>query len=197
MIIGPDFVWLHFPKCAGVAVHSALRKLYGDRDDIRFDDITKPEIIWHQSVTQRLRRDPASDLLNKKIICCIRRLPDWMLSRVHFEVSRPPHHVATREMIEAGQFFEQDGQINHADLYASMYSEPRVDHWVRTEHLADDLAFALSIEASAVNAALTRENETGLNYLKKTAFWFTGKQLDRLYAACPVWADIEEAVYGR
>lgn len=196
MIIGPDFVWLHFPKCAGVAVQAALRKIYSGRKDIQFDDITKPEVVWHQDVTQRLKYDPSSDLLNKKIICCIRRLPDWLLSRVHFEASRPPHHIATRELIESGRFVEIDGTPNHADLYARMYSYPRVDKWIRVENLADDLADALNLKSKSIKAAMKKENENGFNYMKNPEFWFTRQQLDRLYGACPNWAEIERKVYG-
>jgi hypothetical protein len=196
MIIGPDFVWLHFPKCGGTAVEKALHNIYKGRKDIHFDDLNPTNIIWHESINLRLKRDPSCNLLEKKIICCIRRLPHWLLSRVHFEASREKKFVATREMILRGQFYEMDGSINNADIYARMYSEPRVDYWIRTENIKEDLASAFDVKLSLVERNLKSVNETAIGYLKDLSFWFTRDEINALYEANPVWAAIEQRVYG-
>lgn len=198
MIIGPDFVWLHFPKCGGVAVQSALRKIYEGRSDIAFDDIRDySNIIWHQNIVAREAYDPSFERGDRKIVCCIRRLPHWLLSRVHFEAERAPdHYTATRDMFLRGEFFERNGKTNNADTYVRVYSTPAVTHWVRLEHLGDDLADALEIPADQLIASLKRENATKANYIKNLDFWFTAEDLVGLYEANPVWAAIEKRVYG-
>ena len=138
MIVSSDFVWLHFPKCGGVSVQSALKKAFAGRVDVKFDDITDYQnIIWHESIPQRMRRDPSFNIDNRKVVSCIRRLPYWLLSRVLFEAEQAPgFYTATREMLTFGRFHERDGQINKADTYMQMYARPRVDHWVRVENMA-------------------------------------------------------------
>jgi hypothetical protein len=196
MIIGPDFVWIHFPKCGGVSVQSALKKALKDRADVKFDDITDYQrIIWHQNVPQRAAYDPSFDPSGKRIICCIRRLPYWMLSRVHFEAEQPPgFYTGTREMLVSGNFYERNGRINKADTYMRMYARPKVDYWVRTENLAQDLVTAFSLLPNEL--VLEKENATGASYIKSLDFWFTPRELAMLYEANPLWAEIEARVYG-
>lgn len=197
MITGPDFIWLHFPKCGGSATEAALAVIFGGRDDVRFDPLDPANVIWHHSIEQRRAYDPAFSVGDRKIICGIRRLPHWLLSRVHFEAQRGPgFRVATREMLLRGQFYRRDGEIVQADDRAKRYSNPRVDHWLRLESLASDLAAALGLPESVVSGALSEKNRTRANYIKEIGFWFTARELAALYEANPVWARIEKDVYG-
>lgn len=197
MIIGSDFVWLHFPKCAGSAVEDALRAILKPRRDVRLDPIDHRNVIWHQTVRERERYDPQFRLGDRKVICGIRRLPHWVLSRVHFEAQRrPAFRKATREMLLLGQTYEQDGRLNQADAYIRQYSNPRVDFWIRAENAAEDLAAAFEMEREFVASRLKRKNATKLHYIKDLSFWFTAPELADLYAANPLWADVERRVYG-
>lgn len=196
MIIGPDFVWLHFPKCAGTACQAALRILLAGRPDIHFDELNPSNVIWHEPVFVRQQRDPTLDVSHRRIICNFRRLPSWLLSRVHYEVSRSARRAPTRAMLLKGCFYEQDGLINTPDKYLVYRTKPRVDTWVRTEHLAEDLSAAFGLEKHLVEQTLTTSNETVIPYVKSLAFWFSDEELCSLYAANPVWAELEKKVYG-
>lgn len=181
-------MWLHFPKCGGVSVDAALRKAFAGRKDIHFDDIKNhSNVIWHQSIKQR-----GAEAANKRVICCIRRLPNWLLSRVHFEAERNPGYVATREMLLRGAFYENDGRINIEDAYATMYNNPPVSTWIRVENMNEDLAAAFGLDSVQVE----RDNKTALPYVKDLSFWFTPNDLRNLYDANPAWASIERQVYG-
>src|SRR5512138_3887860 len=103
MIISPDFVWLHFPKCAGSAVEGALRILLAGRAGLSFDPIDPSNVIWHHNVAERENYDRSFSLGERRVLCGFRRLPTWLLSRVHFEASRGPHHrTVTRKMLLQG-----------------------------------------------------------------------------------------------
>lgn len=196
MIVGPDFIWLHFPKCAGTALQSALRQVYRGRTDVVFDPIDQRNVIWHHSIQQRKRHDSTFDPGDRKILCGFRRLPYWLLSRVHFEAQRPPHRIVTRAMLVRGQFYEQRGVLNKADSYVKKYNNPKVDAWIRTEHLVDDLSRVLEIDRQRLNGTMKQENAGEMDYIRDLAFWFTPEDLVGLYAANPEWATVEEVLYG-
>lgn len=198
MIIGPRFVWMHFPKCGGTTIENALQKIYKDEPQVVFDDTKDADrVIWHQNVTDRLKLDETFSPTGRKVVCCIRRLPDWILSRVHFEASRKPHNVATRAMIEKGEFFEQNGSISSAEGYAKYYNADATV-WIAVESAAEGLAKVLDLPIQTMSEALkTKLNETPIpSYLKNPLLWFTQAQIDRLYDACPTWCEIEREVYG-
>lgn len=194
MIMGRDFVWLHFPKTGGTATELLLHKLLGHRSDVVFDPLIKSRVIWHHSIEDRIRSDPDFKLGDRKVICGFRRLPHWVMSRTTFEAQRPPYHMATRQMIEEGRFFENSGHENTADLYVQHYSRPRVDHWLRAEYLAQDLASALQLPEETVRQKLKVENTSAK--VSDPAFWFTPDQLQKLYEKNPHWAERERALYG-
>lgn len=191
MIIGPDFIWLHLPKCAGTSVEKAIAALYAGRPGYQFDEVgPAAPMIWHDTIDQRTKRNPSFSVGNRKIIACIRRLPAWILSRVHFESRRAPYHRATRDMIVEGRFYEQSGFVNHADYYISLYNSPDVDCWIRTEHLAEDLASALGISVETVSEHLSHENSSA------HSDELMPEEIECLYDSCPKWAALEERVYG-
>lgn len=191
MIVGPDFVWLHFPKCAGTSVEKALAALYGNKPGYQFDEVgPTAQMIWHDTIAQRMKLDPSFDVGGRKIVACFRRLPTWILSRVHYEAAREPFHKATRDMIVSGRFYENDGFVNHADYYAGIYNTPPVDFWIRTERAAEDLARVLDLPLDTIAALMPHENRT------EHSDQLSDDEIDRLYAACPKWAELEKRIYG-
>jgi len=188
VIIGPDFIWLHFPKTGGSATEAVLRTLL---PDATFDPIDPSAVIWHHLIRDRLQYDPTFSPEGKRIICGFRRLPHWLLSRVHFEASWPPHRLVTRAMLVEGRLFEHDGTVTSPDVYARAFTSYPVDDWIRAENAADDIATAFHLDAGAVRAALERKNPTP-PYPTSLDFWFTPAELAGLYAACPLWARLEE-----
>jgi hypothetical protein len=196
MIQGPGFIWLHLPKCAGTSLEAALREIWANNPAYRFDVRDPQNVIWHENVARRRKRDPSFELAGRRIIANFRRLPHWLLSRVHYEAQRPPHHVVTREMLLRGDVFEQSGALNRADQYALNYNMPPVDCWIRTENLVEDAAKAFGLDPAILAAKLQRKNVGALNYINSLDFWFTKQELAGLYAAAPHWAELELRIYG-
>lgn len=195
MIIGPDFIWLHFPKCAGTTLELALRDLLKGRPGVKFDDIDGVTGHWHHTIAERQAIDPSFHLRGKRVLACLRRLPSWIMSMVIFEATRNEHMVATRDMIVHGQCFDS-GIVNRADDYLDLFNAD-VHHWIRTEHLAADVATAFDLRhADVAEAMLRHKSNVTPPYIRDTAFWFTDDDLCTLYASNPLWAAVEDRVYG-
>ena len=194
MIIGPNFVWLHLPKTGATSTEAFLRKKFVDQLDVHADEYNPERIIWHQSITQRIAEDPSFSVDGRRVICGFRRLPAWIISRVCYEAHRSPHHLASREMIETGHFFENDGKINSGDTYLREYRYPRVDNWLRCEHLAEDISEVFNLSFEDVQRNLQLKNQTVK--ISKTLFWLTVGELKRLYESNPLWAELEKELYG-
>jgi hypothetical protein len=201
VVVGDEFIWMHFPKTAGHTVELALRAAARGRRDIVFDQRGRHDDRWHDSLHERRLRDRSFDPSGKVVIAGFRRLPWWILSRVHYEASRPPYRWAPREMIQEGRFFEQSGEVGHADVHANMFAECNVHRWLRAEHLREDFVacFADILGPAAQKACRKldrRVNETRLRYVERLDFYFTPSELGRLYDANPTWAALERKVYG-
>jgi hypothetical protein len=201
MVVGDEFVWMHFPKTAGHTVELALRAATRGRRDIVFDQRGVHDDRWHDSLHERRLRDRSFDPTGKLVIAGFRRLPWWILSRVHYEASRPPYRWARREMIQEGEYFEQSGAVGKADVHATMFADCSVHRWLRTEHLREDFVacFGDILGPAALKAVrkLDRKiNETRLRYVERLDFYFTPDELRRLYEANPTWAAVEREVYG-
>lgn len=193
MIVGRDWIWLHFPKCGGTTAEKILRRNFHEDPTVQFDDLNPSEVIWHENTIARSKRDPTFSTEGKQIICVLRRLPDWILSRVHYEASRPPYRTSTRKMIEEGLFFANNGYKNRADLMFNYYNSPEVSNWIRLESMQEDFEKFFNLALTPVEHAL---NKNKFTYVRATSFWFTDKQLEDLYSANPNWARAERLVYG-
>jgi hypothetical protein len=200
MIVGKDFIWLHFPKCAGTETEQILRRNFAGDHNIAFDAIDPERVIWHHSIPIRKQYDPTFDVRGRAVICNIRRLPNWLLSRVHDEKVRSPHLVVTREMFARGRFFRLNGQVLSADDLMNRYTAYPVTHWIRTENFpADFLAvFSKYLPLSGIDPAseFKQANTNKMDYIRDVEFYFTRDELALLYRANPVWADMERKVYG-
>ncbi|HEY3695422.1 hypothetical protein [Phenylobacterium sp.] len=200
MIVGGKFVWLHFPKCAGHAVEQALKSVLRRDRAAAFDAPDREG--WHDSPRDRRRREADPQLSDRTVICGFRRLPFWMLSRAHYEASRPPYQCVTRAMFCRGEYFHQNGQVGKADDHALYYGEADVERWIRTEHLPEDFERSFGdILGSRLTRAAVRKlrrivNGTRLNYIRSLDFHFTAGELEALYAANPAWAARERELYG-
>lgn len=195
MIIGPDFVWLHMPKCAGSTLELALRHLLRDRPGIQFDEIDEKSGRWHHNIAARKDEDPSFDVTGKRVLCCIRRLPAWVMSRVMFEITRNEHLIPSREMLVKGRCFESDGSVHSADEYIELFCDD-VDGWLRVEFLAHDVAHAFNLKLEDVIEAIARYRIRDTSYVKRTEFWFTDDDLLSLYRANPTWSKLEKRLYG-
>ena len=202
MIQGSDFIWQHLPKCAGHTVEMALRAGLLGRRDINFDPRFPEYIGWHDGLRSRAWRDPAFNPDGKTVISGFRRLPHWILSRVHYEASRPPYRCATRDMVRRGAYFEQTGEVFTADSLLQHYVFPEhTQQWIRVEHMLEDFR---SVFSSVIGARMPAaewqlrqvRNQTQIRYLEAVEFHFTQEDLVALYDANPLWASLERELYG-
>ena len=93
MIYSNNFVWLHFPKCAGTKIENLFRTYYSHDKGIHQDIVETridPLATWHDTIESREKRDPGFILGDRTIICSFRRLPAWLESRYSYEVRRSP-----------------------------------------------------------------------------------------------------------
>lgn len=197
MIVGNQFVWLHFPKCAGTEVSQVLAGLRRNNPELMLDDPRQVNV--HDGLGERSASHPGFPIGGKDVITCFRRLPYWMLSRIHFGYSRNPEFVPTRDQMLDGHVYEQDGFLNHADQYVKTYTE-EARFILRTEHIYDDFCAAferyLKFDAEEVRQAFTGRNANPTRYVPNLSFWFKQADLDRLYASAPRWTRLEKHLYG-
>jgi hypothetical protein len=197
MIIGENFIWQHFPKCAGTFTENLLRKYFQNDPTISFDPIDPSNIIWHQNVRQREKR-LRTDLSRKEIISNFRRLPYWMISRIKYEAIRSGQ-IVQREMYVEGKFFEMNGDELFADKYIQRFTERKISHWIRVEYLEEDFYKAFSNYLDVRNIVKPTDFNEKINATKGVLNqdeWFNEDEIGRLYAANPEWADIERELYG-
>lgn len=196
MIEGPDFVWLHFPQCAGSATERCLRRLWGADTRWLFDRIDHADALRYDTIAERQARDAAFVLAGRRVVSNFRRLPYWLLSRVHAEAHRAPHRIPSRELLARGEFITRHGAVRRPDDVLRALDTPRVSEWVRAEYLAHDLARVFSLAEDEVAEHLPAANTQQPTYVRDLRFWFTPNELAALYRANPRWADLEASLYG-
>ncbi len=195
MIIGKNFVWLHFPKCAGMSVHEIFRinnfpDIQIDIDNVQID----PSVKWHDSIKQREKREGIS-LAEKDIIMNCRRLPEWILSRIFFEEKRSPHLKHKRENFLLGTFYETNGKTNKADVYLKKYRWESIDKWIRVESFESDFIkiFSKYIDQD-IKHLNTSKNKT--TYNKNILEYYNKQEMEQLYQNNPEWSKMELRNYG-
>ncbi len=206
MIYNENFVWLHFPKCAGNTIENLFRMYFGNDSTIFQDAIdqnsgTIPK--WHDSIAKREAEDKTFSLGDRIVVCSFRQLPSWLISRYNYEVERNPGLPHRAESLIEGRFYEQSGFENHADYYARWYlPENILEHndvrWIRTEFFEMDFkaAFADLIDLSRIpsdayrmrsNVSISRVPQRVRDVL------FAGDR--SVYAKCPYWSSLEDFAY--
>jgi hypothetical protein len=191
MIIGRDFVWAHLGKAGGEMTH-ALFNLFPEV--IEFAD----EV--HTADQHTPFQDRADQLAGKRRVLNIRRLPTWMLSHhVWKSVYGLAPHFKPSPMLSP--FEIADSGI--ADRFLAHYrppEDPRIDVWLRTEHIVDDFLAFIREYADVTEThletirELPRVNE--LVYDKALDHWFSPAHVRLMYLRNPEWAIVEAAVYG-
>lgn len=197
MIIGESFVWLHLPKCAGTTTTAALLKNFNADTSVQFDATGEGEPIWHDTVEERERRSGVS-LSDKDILANIRRLPAYVVSKVHYTESLNPDIHHTRKNLLTGYVMEADGSLYNADYLLGHYNAHNVSHWVRTEHLKEDVisVFGKYLDVTGKDFSLLSERINSTDYSRGLAKWYSRREMARLYRKNPVWAKLERRVYG-
>jgi hypothetical protein len=191
MVIGERFAWGHLQKTAGDATLGLFR-LFPDL--IVYSDPRNVE-EKHASFAAR-----AADVDGKLLAANFRRLPDWTLSwaqhRARYATradGKPVPMNSPHQMVEVPRADKRLAILTDSGRY-------HIDRWIRMERLTDDfIAFVSELtdlsDADREQIASSERVNT-LEYDHDTSHWFTPDQVRRLYRNNPLWASVEERVYG-
>ena len=191
MVIGEQFAWGHLQKTAGDATLGLFR-LFPDL--VLYSDPRNVE-EKHSSFASR-----AADVDGKLLAANFRRLPDWTLSWAQHRAryasrpdGKPVSMNSPHQMVEVPRADKRLAILTGEGRY-------HIDRWIRMERLADDfIAFVSELtevtEADREQIAAS-EPVNALEYDHDIAHWFTPEQIRRLYRNNPLWASVEERVYG-
>lgn len=162
-----------------------------------------PTIAWHDSISDRKRRNAKFNAGSREIICSFRRLPSWLISRYNFEVARSPHLDHNQNSLLKGEFLEASGKLNHADRLISRYLPYRDIggknvSFIRTEFFEQDFKRILGkyIDINLIpdyeffDKANPSKNILGKDLQEKLR---TGAP----YNYCPAWSAVEYFVYDK
>jgi hypothetical protein len=192
MVIGERFAWCHMQKTGGDATLE-LFELF-PRLIVRAD--ARNVEAKH---TPFAEREP--DVRGKLLACNIRRLPAWMLS---WDQHHSQHRVVAKDGTPVAMSSPQQmAERPRGDRRLAHFTDGgrfQIDRWLRMEHLAYDFTSLVSELTDPTDgerqsiASYPRVN--ALEYDHEIAHWFTPAQVRLMYANNPVWAALEERVYG-
>jgi hypothetical protein len=191
MVIGERFAWAHLPKTGGSATLELFRVF---PELIVFADFD-PGNDKHATFKQR-----EQEVAGRMLVMNLRRLPFWVLSRAQ-HVARWGVHPDYQPipMASPQDLSESPFPDNRLALYTDD-ARFSIDRWLRMERLPDDFLEFVS-ELTEVTPE-QRERVSQLppvnahEYDHELGTWFTPEQIERMYERNPVWAGLEEELYG-
>ena len=190
MIEHDRFVYVHFPKTAGMKLGEILSSIPGA--------VRNPD-HHHFSIEDRQRADPGWEVGDRMVVVGFRRLPRWLLSRYSFEAHRSPGQPHDPSLREQGKFIEANGELGYADLYAMRWISPETYQrynirFLRQENLMSDFSdiFSDLIDIHSIDL------RSKVNSFKPDVRCATAIALhqSKIYQNCPYWAGLEFVAYG-
>jgi hypothetical protein len=192
MVIGDSFAWCHMQKTGGDATLQLFELIPGLI--LRAD----PRNVQakHASFPER-----ATEIGGKLLACNVRRLPAWTLSwNQHHHQHRSMRADGTPILMGSPQ---QMAELPRGDRRLAHFSGDgrfRIDRWLRMENLAEDFT-AFASELTDLTAGNRHDIAryppvNALDYDHEVGHWFTPAQVRLMYARNPVWAALEERLYG-
>jgi hypothetical protein len=191
MVIGERFAWGHLQKTAGDATLGMFRLfphliVYSDPRNVEEK---------HASFASR-----AGDVEGKLLAANFRRLPDWTLS---WAQHRARHATRPDGKPVAMNSPHQMVNVPRADKRLSILTDDgryHIDRWIRMEELAEDFTDFISeltdVSAEDRERIASFDSVNVLDYDHDIRHWFTPEQVRLLYRNNPLWASVEERVYG-
>jgi|RhiMetdeSRZDD1v2_1073273.scaffolds.fasta_scaffold126183_4 hypothetical protein len=192
MVIGERFAWCHMQKTGG----DVTLQLFNLFPQLVVQADPRNTQAKHASFAER------EDQIRGKLLACnIRRLPAWLLSW-------DQHHSQLRSLSADGTPVvmsspQQLAELPRADRRLAHFTDGgrfHIDRWLRLEHLAEDFAGFIAHFADLTD---DRRHDiehypqvNTLEYDHDLEHWFTPEQVRRMYESNPVWAALEERVYG-
>ena len=191
MVIGPGFAWAHMPKTGGDAT-LAMFRLFGDLVEFADPDDTNDKHVQFHERAEQVR--------DRMLVMNFRRLPAWALSRAQHRATRGAWPDYRPEPMRSGEDLAEstfpDGRI---ELYTD-HGRFHPDRWLRQERLADDFLDFISdlreVSEHERRAVIDLGPVNQARYDHEIANWLTADQIRRMYVNNPVWATIEQELYG-
>jgi hypothetical protein len=185
MVIGERFAWGHLQKTGGDATLLMFQIL--PRLIVRADP--RNDQAKHAPFAER-----GEETAGKLLVCNIRRLPQWSLSWAQHRVQRAGEAMSSPQRI---------AEAPRADRRLAVFTDEgrlTIDRWLRTERLAEDfIDFASELTDLTDEERQSVTNHPPVNELEydhRIEHWFAPDQVRLMYDGNPVWAAIEESVYG-
>jgi hypothetical protein len=94
---------------------------------------------------------------------------------------------------------QEKGLVGNADKILSLFIDPGVKYWIRTEYIETDLIKAFSPYLDIkynVSKEDFLEKINVTNSASNIMDWFTKEEIKVLYNSCPLWTELELELYG-
>jgi len=191
MVIGERFAWGHLQKTAGDATLGLFRLfpeliLYSDPRNVEDK---------HASFGTR-----SAEVDGKLLAANIRRLPDWTLSWAQHRARYAKRDDGSAIAMNSPH---QMVEIPRADKRLSILTDSgryHIDRWIRMEQLVGDFSVFIAeftdLTGQDRDRIATYGPVNALDYDHEIAHWFTPDLIRRLYQNNPLWASVEERIYG-
>lgn len=195
MIITNHLAWVHLPKTAGTTT------------DQLFAASGLP-LLWHDSQSSPVKHLPSSEhpqlaqlpLTGKHGVANFRRLPHWLLSNWQHKIRLMGLELDPVPMREGLFWRERQQQWLPADWWLERFGINENWTLLRVEQLKTDFLGCLALhEPIGLRARWRVRRVPARNrnaYTRDLSQWFSAADLQRLYAANPRWAALEQRLYG-
>ena len=210
MIWGKSFIWIHIGRTGGYSVDRMCRIL--DQEDIHLDPLGGEWSRWkrHQTIEQRESELGLDLTTGRAKVSNIRRLPHWIVSFAEYKKKNEGLDFTTEELVQGrlraehrelttGELETSRARELHADMLLAYYGLAEMDHWLRTEQLADDFLSLMGnwYQISDEKRARIRGIQENANqYDRDLSSRFSKQQIAEMYESCPRWRDLELELYG-
>lgn len=205
MIYNDKFIWLHFPKCAGTKVENIFEKYFENVIGLHADPVglkKDPAVEWHDSISDREKKNLNFTLGNRDIILPVRHLSSWLVSRFCYEVKRSPNLKHDKMKLLQAKFLEVDGYENSADFYMKKFlpenllATNRV-RFLRTEFFEKDFKTIFS-DYLDISSIPENEYKSGVNVSEKCLPLEFIEELKAVnfQTIAPYWSKIESMAYN-
>lgn len=197
MVLGKNFIWLHFGKCGGTTTRSIFRQVNYLCEHVDLDHDPKK----HQKLDQIKERFPLVDLTNKKIIIGFRKLIPWIYSH--------NNHQLSERKITFDDFStnSRQGLIWHSglnkwvdpDVALIRYLEnKKFDHLIRTEYIEKDFVDVFSNFGlkDKDKEKILKHKQPLLNRRRYTKEKLSDEVKKEIYKQNPFWYSIQQEIYN-
>jgi hypothetical protein len=192
MVIGERFAWCHMQKTGG----DATLQLFQLFPDLLVHADARNVQSKHTPFAER-----EHETQGKLLACNLRRLPAWLLSwDQHASQHRVVRPDGTPVLMSSPQQVAERARGDRRLAHFTDGGRLRIDRWLRMEQLGRDFTSFISEFTDVTEDE--RHSISGnppvnvLDYDHQLDHWFTPAQVRLMYSNNPVWASLEERLYG-